>query len=155
MPRLHAGSAFARRCLVPGEPVLEARVMGRFRLGVAVVAALSAAALPIASASAAKNKESRVTPIGSPAGWFGPRDYPPAARRAKQSGKVAISLSVDPTGKAIGCDVISSSGFPLLDTGTCEIALQNARFKPARTASGDAIAGTYVIPGVTWTLTDE
>ena len=117
------------------------------------VAALSAAALPIAGAHAAKSKEARVTPIGIPPDWFRARDYPPAAERARQSGKVAITLSVDPTGKAIGCDVISSSGVPLLDTGTCEIALRNARFKPARTASGEAVAGTYVIPGVTWTLT--
>lgn len=95
-----------------------------------------------------------MTPIGIPPDWFRARDYPPAAERARQSGKVAITLSVDPTGKAIGCDVTSSSGFPLLDTGTCEIALRNARFKPARTASGDAVAGTYFIPGITWTLTD-
>lgn len=118
------------------------------------VAALSAAALPIASAGAAENKETRVTPIGNLPEWFRTHDYPPAALQARQSGTVAITLSVDPTGKAIGCEVTSSSGFPLLDTGTCEIALRNARFKPARTASGEAVAGTYVIPGVTWSLTD-
>lgn len=141
----------------PPAAIANARVpalwAGLFTLCSAAVA-LSAAALPIASASAAENKEARVTPIGIPPDWFSAGDYPPAARDARQSGKVAITLSVDPTGKAIGCDVISSSGFPLLDTGTCEIALRNARFKPARTASGDAVAGTYVIPGVTWTLTD-
>jgi protein TonB len=128
--------------------------MMMFRLSVAVVTALSSAALPIASAGAAENKEARVTPIGIPPDWFRAYDYPPAARDARQSGKVAITLSVDATGKAIGCEVTSSSGFPLLDTGTCEIALRNARFKPARSASGEAVAGTYFIPGVTWTLTD-
>ena len=119
------------------------------------VAALSAAALPIASAHAAKNKEARVAPIGSPAQWFYSDDYPPEARKANQSGTVSISLTVDPTGKAVKCDVVLGSGFPLLDSGTCELALKRARFTPARLASGKAVSSTYAIPGVRWELTDE
>jgi TonB family protein len=126
-----------------------------FRLSVVAVAALSAGSLAMASAHAAENKEAKVEPIGNPAEWFHSDDYPAEARRAQQAGRVSIALSVDPTGKVVGCDVIVSSGFPLLDTGTCDVALRNAKFTPARTASGTAVAGTYVVAGVRWQLTDD
>ncbi|MEO9133127.1 MAG: TonB family protein [Sphingomonas sp.] len=129
-------------------------VMVMFRLAVAAVAVLSAVVLPMASARAAENKEAKVEPIGNPASWFSSDDYPPEARRNNQAGRVSIALSVDPAGKVVGCDVISSSGFPLLDTGTCEVALRNGRFTPARAASGKAVVGTFVIPGVRWQLAE-
>jgi len=126
----------------------------QFALCSAMVA-LFAGASPMASARAEDKKETPVAPIGNPASWFNNDDYPPEARRNNQSGRVGISLSVDPTGKVVDCDVLSSSGFPLLDTGTCEVALRNARFTPARNAAGQAIAGTFVLAGVRWQIYDE
>ncbi|MEO6216108.1 MAG: TonB family protein [Sphingomonas sp.] len=124
-----------------------------FRLSVAA-AALSFAASPMTGAQA-EGKEAKVAPIGSPAQWFYSDDYPPEARKANQSGIVSISLTVDPTGRAVKCDVVLGSGFPLLDSGTCALALKRARFTPARLASGKAVSSTYAIPGVRWELTDE
>lgn len=125
-------------------------MMMLFRLAVAAIGLSVAAALPVARAQTAEGQETKAVPIGNPANWFGYRDYPLAASRAHQQGTVAISLIVDPSGKAVKCDVIGSSGFTLLDSGTCELALKRARFHPARAASGEAVPGTYVIPGVHW-----
>lgn len=128
--------------------------MRMFRLSMAAVAMLSAA-LPMAGAHAGGNKEAKVAPIGNPAEWFSNDDYPPEARRANQQGTVSITLTVDPTGKAVKCDVDLTSGFPALDSMTCEVALKRSRFTPARTASGQAVASTYRIPGIRWQLTDD
>jgi len=123
-----------------------------FTLCLAMGASLSAATLPITGALAAEGKEAKVAPIGNPAAWFSQDDYPPEARRANQSGTVSISLTVDPTGKAVKCEVTLTSGFPSLDAVTCDDAMRRARFTPARDASGQAVSATYVVPNVRWEL---
>jgi TonB family protein len=127
-------------------------VMRLFGLTVVAVSALSVAALQMTGAQAAEGKEAKVAPIGSPAAWFSGDDYPPEARKANQQGIVSITLTVDPTGRAVKCDVILSSGFPSLDSGTCEIAMKRARFTPARLASGTAVSVNYTIPRIKWVV---
>jgi protein TonB len=125
-------------------------MMALFRLSVAAMGLFAAAVSPIASAQTAQWHKTRAVPIGSPADWFRADDYPPAARRAHQQGTVAISLTVDQDGKAVKCDVVGTSGFPLLDSGTCEIALKRARFHPIPAEAGEAVSEAYVIPGIHW-----
>jgi TonB family protein len=125
--------------------------MAMFRL-VAAAMTLSVSALPMMGAQAAEGKEAKVAPIGSPAEWFSQDDYPAEARRANQQGIVSISLTVDPTGKAVKCEVTLTSGFPSLDAVTCDVAMRRSRFTPARNASGQAVSATYGVPNVKWEL---
>lgn len=122
-----------------------------FRL-VAAAMMLSLTALPMTGTQAAEGKEAKVAPIGSPAGWFSQDDYPAEARRANQQGIVSISLTVDPTGKAVTCEVTLTSGFPSLDAVTCDVAMRRSRFTPARNALGQAVSATYDVPNVRWEL---
>jgi TonB family protein len=91
-------------------------------------------------------------PIGDQASWFPQNVYPAEAKRAYQQGKVAVKLSLDKNGKPTSCAVVLSSGFEALDSRTCELALANARFNPARDASGKAVASTYTSRNVVWRL---
>jgi len=125
--------------------------MTMFRL-VAAAMTLSISALPMTGAQAAEGKEAKVTPIGNPGQWFSQDDYPAEARRADQQGIVSISLTVDPTGKAVKCEVTLTSGFPSLDAVTCDVAMRRSRFTPARDASGQAVSATYGVPNVRWVL---
>ena len=70
-------------------------------------------------------------PIGDVAGWFGPDDYPSAAQRAGEEGRVRVTVASDLNGLPTGCSVAVSSGYMLLDNGTCTIMLQKARFDRA------------------------
>jgi protein TonB len=99
-----------------------------------IIAAISA---PIAQA---ETKERAPKPIGGP--WINADDYPPAAIRAGEEGKVAVAVAVDASGQPIGCRIVTSSGSSALDQASCR-AMQRGRFEPARDANGTAIAGTY------------
>jgi hypothetical protein len=73
-------------------------------------------------------------------------DYPPAALAARQEGNVHFVLDVDATGKT-RCRVTASSGWPLLDSVTCELLQERARFTHALDAEGnptaDSRTGSY------------
>jgi TonB family protein len=82
-------------------------------------------------------------PAESPAAWFGADDYPVAALKAHEQGRVGVAVDVDAGGAPIKCTVASSSGSINLDDGTCAIVMQRARFRPARDAAGTAIPGQF------------
>ena len=67
-------------------------------------------------------------------------DYPPDAWNRNEQGNVQFELAVSPTGRAIDCRIVRSSGSDLLDAKTCEIMLRRALFRPARDAAGNAVA---------------
>ena len=94
----------------------------------------------------------RVAPRGNPGAWFTSDDYPTAARRAGQEGRVSISLLIDPAGRPSACEVTVSSGSTSLDEATCRIAVRRGHFRPARDAAGQAIEAKYILPGVRWKL---
>ncbi|MGN6269281.1 MAG: energy transducer TonB [Sphingomonas sp.] len=83
------------------------------------------------------------TPIGNPASWFPADAYPPEAKAAGIQGRTEFKLELDPQGRITECDIAKSSGSPLLDSTTCALLVTNARFKPARDASGRAVPGTW------------
>jgi len=83
------------------------------------------------------------SPIGSPGAWFPPDAYPPEARAAGQEGRTAFAVDVDAQGRVVACNIIGSSGSPLLDTTTCSLVIANGRFTPARGKDGKAVAGVW------------
>lgn len=82
-------------------------------------------------------------PLGNPGTWATSDDYPSVALRNDVEGVTAFELSVDKTGKVVGCEVKESSGAAILDTTTCALITERARFTPALDANGKPTAGTY------------
>ena len=95
-------------------------------------------------------RETGATPKGDRSSWFRQKDYPSEAKRNEQRGRVSIRLSIDRKGVPRECSVTGSSGFPSLDQATCNLALERARFYPAR-VGGKAIEGQYSL-STNWTL---
>jgi TonB family protein len=82
-------------------------------------------------------------PIGEPSSWISNSDYPPAALAAMQQGTVGFRLTYGPDGVGKKCEVISSSGYPLLDDKTCSLMLSRARFEAGVDESGEKLGGIY------------
>jgi TonB family protein len=104
----------------------------------------------------ASAKESVVepVPIGSPADWVRPEDYPRDAARLGMEGRTAFRLTVDAKGKPVRCDITESSGFDILDTATCERLMANARFAALRGKRGAPKEDAFV-SAVVWNLLDS
>lgn len=90
-------------------------------------------------------------PSGNPAAWFGPENYPAAAIRASEQGRVIAEIQIDDTGKIVSCKVIESSGSASLDQATCAIALQDRYYSPASDRQGRPIASRTKL-AVRWVL---
>ena len=71
-------------------------------------------------------------PVGSPARWIGPEDYPPTALRRGYVGRVRVTVAVDRAGNPTGCAVRQTSGHWTLDNATCAAMLNRGRFDVAR-----------------------
>jgi len=78
-------------------------------------------------------------------------DYPPAALRAEEAGRVRVRLHVSTSGLIDGCEVSMSSGFNDLDEATCRLMTRRARYYSAKDASG-AATDAFVERSVTWTI---
>jgi len=83
-----------------------------------------------------------VHPLGSPAQWVTPDDYPPAALRVDAEGVVQVALAIDAAGTLTDCTVEQSSGNADLDATTCALLRKRAKFAPARDLSDKAVAST-------------
>ena len=92
-------------------------------------------------------------PRGDQARWVTQEDYPTRALNAGLEGLTRVRLSVAASGRATGCEVISSAGSPLLDEAACDGLLRRARFNPATDDAGEATGGTFVTT-VRWELPD-
>jgi TonB family protein len=81
-------------------------------------------------------------------------DYPAAALRAGQQGTVGYRLAVDRNGRVTNCVVTSSSGTWSLDSVTCRLVTERARFTPARNAKNKRVAD--VVHGrIQWRIPDD
>ncbi len=78
------------------------------------------------------------TPVGSPAAWVTPDDYPPGALHRGEQGTVGVTFVVDVHGMATQCRVTGTSGFRSLDMATCQLIERRARYTPARDGQGRA-----------------
>lgn len=83
--------------------------------------------------------------------YFTADDYPAAALRGNQQGRTGFSIDIGPDGRVTNCRVTESSGAAALDQATCRIIRSRARYTPARTARGVAVAGRDA-GSVTWRL---
>ncbi len=115
---------------------------------------MSAVALLVAVPAAAKGKSRKPYPAGSPAAWFTNKDYPAAARRAREQGRVAIELGIGADGRVTDCRVKESSGSATLDGATCDLVRRRGTFNPALDKDGNPVAGTYLI-STRWALEDD
>jgi protein TonB len=78
-------------------------------------------------------------------------DYPAAAIRAGEQGDVGFRLDVGPNGRVARCTVMESSGSAILDSATCRMLTQRARFTPATDASATPIEAS-VTGAIQWRL---
>lgn len=74
---------------------------------------------------------------------YSPEDYPSAALQKEDQGTVAISLLVDETGKVVDCSVDSSAGVATLDTMSCYLIQERAKFTPAIGIDGKPHRSTF------------
>lgn len=85
------------------------------------------------------------SPVGSPAAWVTPDDYPQDVLHRGGQGTVAVAFVVDAQGAATQCRVTSTSGYRSLDIATCQLIERRARYSPARDGQGRAIASTQTL----------
>ncbi len=81
----------------------------------------------------------RAKPVGSPGNWINPDDYPRAALEYEMEGVTGFRLFIDPIGKVDRCQIISGSGFDVLDEATCERLTEQGKFTPARDGKNRAV----------------
>lgn len=86
-----------------------------------------------------------------PQRYFSPAgdDYPAAAEGTGAQGTVRFTLTIDPSGRVVGCTIVHSSGSAVLDAATCNIMHRRARYTPAMDSNGNPVAGT-ITQDVVW-----
>lgn len=90
-------------------------------------------------------------PIGKPALWVTPNDYPANALRLGHEGVTRFQLSIGTDGKVQSCEVTVSSGHAALDAAACDRLLRRGKFVAATGPDGGAVPGIYS-SAVRWTL---
>lgn len=91
---------------------------------------------------------------GNIAAYISDSDYPPAAIRAQEQGRVAFRLGIGADGRVTTCTITASSGSATLDDTTCRILQNRARFVPARDARGVPVEDS-VTGALNWILPPE
>lgn len=87
------------------------------------------------------------------ASYVSDADYPSAAIRNEDEGTTRFRLGVGRDGRVTECTVTASSGSSALDSATCKLMKQRARFTPARDSNGNSTTDT-VTSGIRWVLPD-
>jgi protein TonB len=99
-----------------------------------------------AAAAPAPPAATETPPPPRPTAWpfrmLSEDDYPAAALRGQQEGRVVYRITIGPEGRVSNCDVRISSGSQALDNATCRIVSRRARFTPARDSAGRPIPDT-------------
>ena len=78
-------------------------------------------------------------------------DYPAAALRNREQGRIAFALGIGADGRVNACRITASSGSAALDSTTCRIMRSRARYTPARDARGVPVPDVDV-GEFSWTL---
>lgn len=87
------------------------------------------------------------------ASYVSDEDYPNSAVRNEEQGTTRFRLAVGADGRVAECTVTGSSGSSALDSATCRLMKQRARFTPARNSSGDPTTDS-VASAIRWVLPD-
>jgi protein TonB len=88
------------------------------------------------------------------ASYVSDEDYPSNAIRNGEQGTTRFRLTVGPDGKVKDCSVTNSSGSSALDSTTCRLMKQRARFTPAMDSNGRP-AGDTVASAIRWVLPSD
>lgn len=116
---------------------------------------LVALALAASTPSERPTRSPDGTPIsGTMQGLISADDYPPDAAENEQEGSVVVRVTVDDKGAVSDCEVIRSSGVPSLDTQTCRIVWQRAKFTPGTDKFGRPQGGSTTST-ITWRLAPD
>ena len=91
----------------------------------------------------AENPGEKMAPATNPGSWATNDDYPVSAMREEREGTTGFRLTIGVDGLPTQCEIISSSGHADLDTTTCRLIMERARFTPGRDKNGKAVGGTY------------
>lgn len=83
---------------------------------------------------------------------FNWKDYPDEAFNRQQEGMAQFVLLIDEKGGVANCDVLKTSGIPVLEVRGCQVIRERGKFMPARDADGKAIRSSVVTPPVHWRL---
>jgi protein TonB len=90
---------------------------------------------------------------GSAAQWISgglrDEDYPREALRGGMQGRVTVRFTVQVNGRIRDCQVVASSGSPMLDQTTCRLLTRRLRFRPATDSTGRPIE-TKLYSDHTW-----
>jgi TonB family protein len=119
-----------------------------------LAAALASAALALAFAPAAAAEPKRAVAPSGLVALFSSDDYPAEAIRNREEGIVDFRITVGVDGRVAGCTVVGSSGSALLDSTTCRILGERARFTPARNAAGKAVEDIHT-GRINWQLPED
>ena len=92
-----------------------------------------------------------VPPQRVPSALLSSADYPVSALLLGQEGEVEAQLTIATDGRPTNCTIVRSSGFPALDSVTCESFEVRARFKPALDSQGRPTIGKWT-QTVRWTI---
>ena len=88
------------------------------------------------------------------ASYVSDEDYPSNAARNEEQGTTRFRLVVGPDGKVKECTVTSSSGSSALDSTTCKLMRQRAKFTPAMDSNGKP-TGDTVASAIRWVLPSD
>jgi TonB family protein len=105
-------------------------------------------------AAAAADGPTRARSGATLATLFSDADYPADALRNGEEGIVAFRLDVTADGRPGRCAVTASSGSTSLDSTTCRILIERARFEPARDRNGKPTADS-VNGRIVWRMGDD
>jgi len=105
----------------------------------------------IAPHGPANAADAEAVPLNDPGSWVSAGDYPPDSRRNREEGQVSFRLTVGGDGRPSACAIVKSSGFESLDSVTCRLLLQRARFHPPVDAIGPVSSASYE-KTISWAL---
>lgn len=80
---------------------------------------------------------------------FSSADYPTQAVFSGDGGTVKIALLVDETGKVADCSIVQTSGVAVLDSQSCAVLKERAKFTPAVGKDGKPAKDAF-IQRITW-----
>jgi protein TonB len=104
----------------------------------AVGVAMSAPPLPPPSSEVARGPQ----PHGTAASLFSKDDYPAAAAGTGAHGTVVARLTIGTAGRVVGCSILQSSGYAVLDAATCNILRRRAHYGPGIDRRGQPVVST-------------
>ncbi len=91
--------------------------------------------------------------LGTDVPLIGEEDYPKAAMFSDAAGVTALMLTIGTNGRPTGCQIMDSSGHPVLDVTACTLVRQRARFAPG-TLNGKPVESRWR-SRIVWKMPDE